>query len=176
MKEIWKDIKGYDGYYQISNLGRVKSLERIICINNTNRKLKDKILTPRYDKKGYLGVALNKNAIARYFKIHRLVANNFINNADNKKQINHKDGNKQNNKVENLEWVTNIENRKHAVDNNLIFQKEVIKYDINNKFLNKFKSGVEAQKITGISRKCISLCCLGKRKTAGGFIWGFANE
>lgn len=119
MKEIeeWKDVPGYLGYYQISNLGRVKSLNRTIVYspskfypNGRVRVLKEKILTPSVDKKGYEFVQLFINGNYRSKKIHRLVAEVFIPNPNNLEQVNHKDENKKNNKVSNLEWCTLIYN------------------------------------------------------------------
>lgn len=112
MIEVWKDIKGYEGLYQVSNLGRVKSLKH----------LKEYFLTYRIEGKGYASVALFKGTVSsrKSYKVHRLVADAFIPNPENKPQINHKDGNKLNNSVENLEWVTNQENIVHAYNNGLI--------------------------------------------------------
>ena len=107
MEEIWKDIKGYEGYYQISNLGRVKSLSR-------KYSPKERILKNQYDKDGYYEIGLTKNKKKQYFRVHRLVAQAFIFNIKNKPQVNHKNGIKDDNRVENLEWCTNQENEKHA--------------------------------------------------------------
>lgn len=107
--EIWKDIKGYEGYYQISNYGDVKSVER----NIIGRNRKEIILKGGFDGK-YFFVILQKNCIKKHFKIHRLVALNFIDNPLNKPEVNHIDGNKLNNHVNNLEWNTMSENQKHA--------------------------------------------------------------
>lgn len=116
MKEIWKDIKGYEGLYQISNLGRVKSL------GNEYRK-KEKYLKLQYSRDGYQRLGLRKSGVAKCEYIHRLVAIAFIPNPLNKPQVNHIDGNKQNNKVNNLEWVTPFENTHHAYKNNLVPHK-----------------------------------------------------
>ena len=102
--EIWKDIKGYEGLYQVSNKGRVKSFHR--------KKIK---LLKRHDFRNYYAVRLYKDGIIENFLVHRLVAEFFIPNPQNKPQVNHKDGNKLNNCVENLEWVTIQENLLHAV-------------------------------------------------------------
>lgn len=101
MQEVWKDIKGYAGYYQVSNFGKVRSLDRT---DNLGRKRKGKTLSPILDKFGYCSVNLLKNSFAQKFKVHRLVANAFLENPSNYSEINHKDENKQNNYACNLEW------------------------------------------------------------------------
>ena len=110
MQEIWKDIEGYEGKYKVSNLGRVKSLQRI---DDNNHPVKEKILKPCSDTigKGYLHVNLGRKGKAK--KIHRLVAETFIKNPENKPEVNHIDGDTKNNKVNNLEWVTHKENCIH---------------------------------------------------------------
>jgi hypothetical protein len=110
MKEEWRPIAGYLWRYHVSNLGRVKSY----CSG------KEKILKPGTKKDGYLFVNLSKNGTSKTYLIHRLVAQAFIPNLDKKTEINHKDGNKQNNCVKNLEWVTHIENCKHASKTGLL--------------------------------------------------------
>lgn len=111
--EIWRNITGYEGYYQISNTGRVKSMERFVKSPSGGLlRLKERIRKPS-NVRGYWGVGLCKDNIKHGFLIHRLVALSFIPNPDNKKEVNHKDGNKQNNHVSNLEWVTSSENSKH---------------------------------------------------------------
>ena len=107
-QEIWKDIEDYNGLYQISSFGRVKS-------TRYNRYLK-----LIFNKKGYARIHLNKKGKLKSFRVHRLVASAFIPNPDNKPQVNHKDGNKTNNCIDNLEWVTNEENYCHAIRNNLV--------------------------------------------------------
>lgn len=109
MEEIWKDIKGYEGLYKISNYGRVESLPK-----NRYGSKKSIILKPFLDKDGYLNIGLCKNNVVTKHKVHRLVAQVFINNCHNKPQVNHKNGIKDDNRVTNLEWVTNGENQKHA--------------------------------------------------------------
>jgi tRNA U55 pseudouridine synthase TruB len=113
--EVWKDIEGYEGYYQVSNLGRVKSLERVVQGGRWGfQKEKSILMGQSTDSYGYKVVGLRK-LTRRHFKVHRLVAIAFIENKDSKDQVNHKNGIKSDNRVENLEWVTAKENNIHAV-------------------------------------------------------------
>ena len=114
MKEEWKDIKGFEGWYQVSNLGEVRSIERQINNNGTLQTYKSHILKPSITKKGYFYVILYKNSKGTHKYIHRLVAEYFIDNPDRLQQVNHIDGYKTNNLVDNLEWCNNSENQKHA--------------------------------------------------------------
>jgi len=116
MSEIWRDINGYEGYYQVSSIGTVKSLERIGC---DGRLIKSRILKPSKSNYGYLRVILYKFSEAKHFSINRLVALTFIPNPENKPQVNHLNGIKTDDRLENLEWVTYSENCKHAYDTGL---------------------------------------------------------
>lgn len=113
-QEIWKDIKGYEGLYQISNLGRVKSLERLCRSPKGNRRVCERILSMSAGKARYYTVPLAKNGVVKSAKIHRLVATHFIPNPMNYPCINHKDENLLNNRVENLEWCSKEENRRYG--------------------------------------------------------------
>jgi len=115
-EEIWKDVVGYEGLYKVSNLGRVKALERkIIKQDGTIRDIrKEIILKIHISDYGYCRVMLSKNGVQNNYRVHRLVAIAFIENPKNKPQVNHIDHDKTNNKVENLEWVSNLENCCHA--------------------------------------------------------------
>lgn len=121
-REIWMDIEDYKGHYQVSNLGKVRSLDRTNKHSeNKIRMIKGRLLKIQINNKrnGYCEISLHKEGFEKRYKIHRLVAIAFIPNPNNKKEVNHIDGNKSNNCVENLEWVTSIENIKHAWDNGL---------------------------------------------------------
>jgi hypothetical protein len=113
--EKWKDIKGYEGYYQVSNLGNVKSLDRVVWNGKVFHKRIGKILKPKGDR--YYELCLTKQGKLKKVYIHRLVAQAFIPNPNNKAEVNHMDGNKVNNHISNLEWCTSKENKKHAWEN-----------------------------------------------------------
>lgn len=183
MEEIWKDIKGYEGLYQISNLGRVKSLARKKQGFKSHYFTKERIL--KNSKIGlYEGVRLYDGKTSKPVTIHRLLAIHFIPKVKGKNCVNHIDGNKLNNKLENLEWCTRAENNIHAWNNNLIKNannkdkhKKVCRVDVfgNTKI---YKSVSEASKENKISKGSISSVCLGIRnlKKAGGYHWYYIEE
>lgn len=118
--EVWKDIKDYEGLYQVSNLGRIKSLEKEVHNRwGTGSVRKERIMNPVVGTNGYYKVSLHREAVIKWFSVHRLMAMAFINNPDNKTHINHKDCNRTNNSLDNLEWCTHAENIKHAWDNGM---------------------------------------------------------
>ena len=122
MEEIWKDIKDYEGIYQVSNQGRVRSLDRTVkYVTGAKRKLHGKIIKVQDDGRGYSQVRLyDKNRKGKTIKVHKLVATNFINNPKKYKEVNHKNGVKDDNSVGNLEWTTRKRNIAHAISNKLI--------------------------------------------------------
>jgi hypothetical protein len=128
MEEIWKDIKGFEGKYSISNFGNVKSLSRKASISNGNyRIMKEKVMKPQVTWNGYHAVVLNDGERHKMYKIHRLVAIHFIANNFNQNEINHIDGNKLNNHISNLEWSNRSKNIKHSYDNGLRHFNEKMK-------------------------------------------------
>lgn len=119
-QEIWKPIQGYEGLYEVSNLGRVKSLERMVNHRYGQRTVRERILKNRPNKRGYHVVLLSENDNLMGFCVHKLVLSAFKEKPKNKPQGNHIDGNKDNNRLSNLEWVTNQENMDHAIDTGLM--------------------------------------------------------
>ena len=180
--EIWKDIKDYENLYQGSNWGRVKSLDRWVKdTNGSLRFYKGRILKPGTNTCGYLQVSLYKNGKEKIFYVHRLVAEAFIPNPNNLPEVNHRDENKQNNSVENLEWCdrlynvrygTGIERQKKKQLNNIKTSKTVVQYTLDGKFIREWKSTAECGR-NGYNQRHVSECCKGKIKKHKNFIWKY---
>jgi hypothetical protein len=199
-QEVWKDIPGYEGYYQVSNFGRVKSLPRKVYNRGGFHVSKEKILKQQLRKDRYYNIHLLKEGVKKIFFVHRLVALAFIPNPNNYPDINHKDENPANNCVNNLEWCTEkynmnygtaIERRKASFAMNESFKKAnatkvrnnsrgaeipIIGTSKKDNSLVSFRSMSEAERITGISKGRISDCCHGRRLSAGGYYWKFLNR
>ncbi len=157
MEEIWKDIQGFEGMYQISNKGRVKSLDRMtIKFDKFSWTVKGRVMVNRIsgkDNNTYYRVDLSLNDIPHHRKIHRLVAQAFIPNPENKKCVNHLDGNKFNNNVENLEWATHSENNKHTYT--LGFKHPRIKWVLDLQMGIYYESAKEAAKAKNLDRSYV---------------------
>lgn len=169
-----KNIEGYDGKYTISDDGVVVSVYRIASIHGKKMKIeKPIILKPGKDKKGYLVVILyDGNGNPKSEKVHRLVANAFIPNPENKRCVCHKDNNPQNNNVNNLYWGTDLENQRQAWNDHLFHsEKPVSQYDMQGNYIRTYKSQNEAGRETNIASANIWKCVHGYRKSAGGYIW-----
>ena len=156
-----KDIKGYEGLYAITSCGKVWSYRA------------QKFLKPVKDKDGYLCVNLTVKRKAKHCAIHRLVAEAYIPNPENKTDINHIDENKEHNYISNLEWISHKDNCNHGTRNKRIAEKNSI--PIYCEELDKvFPSAHEVERQLGIDNSHISMCCRGKRKTCGGYHWRYA--
>lgn len=177
--EQWRDIPGYDGLYQVSNTGRIRKGE--------------KIKAQRKDHGGYLTVWLSKHSEMKCLKVHRLVALAFVPNPERKRTVNHIDGNKQNNRAENLEWATHSENITHANNTGLRTVTDAQRkaasmngkktcdqnrrrkavFCIKDGIRREFESAHEAARFVSGSASAIVACCKGKAKTHKGYEWGY---
>ena len=176
MTEVWKAIDGYEGLYEVSNTGLVRSLN----FNNTSRA---KLLKPRKRQDGYLSVNLCKNGKHKSIMIHRLVASAFIQNPLNLETVNHKDENRANNTVSNLEWLSRKDNINYGTHNKRVAEanvnnpkrsKQVQMFDKSTgDLLTTFPSTKEAERRTSIAQENICHACKGRYKSAGGFVWRY---
>lgn len=178
MKEIWKDIKGYEGLYQVSNLGNVRSVDRVVNYKDGRKRLwKGRILKPKKDRYGYLLCDLCKKSKVKTITIHRLVAETFLPNPNNLPEINHKDENKDNNCVSNLEFCSHLYNMRFgtAIQRRVEkVSKPVLQIDLEtNKIIDGYPSANEAARKLKIDQGGISYCCRGKYKTYKGFKWQY---
>lgn len=170
--ETWKDIVGYEGFYQISNQGNVRSLDRIDCKNHFRKgKACKKILT----EDGYYKVSLNKDSVEKRFFIHRLVAIHFISNPNNLECVNHKDENKTNNCIENLEWCSRSYNNNYGTRNKRIANIQSVKTAMIDKNTGRvlmiFNSAKDAAKYVNGDESSICKVRNKKRKSAYGYRW-----
>lgn len=185
--EIWKEIKDYNGSYEASNYGAIRSLN--YAHTNTTRELKQETT-----KFGYKRVVLCKDGVAKRYLIHRLIAETFIENQDNKPCIDHIDGNRGNNAIDNLRWCTYSENLHNPIthtkrctslsgEHNPMFgvtsekhpnSKKITQYTMDGSHIKQWNSIVDASKSLGLNRCCIKDCCRGRQKSAGGYLWKYA--
>lgn len=174
MEEIWKDIDGYEGLYQVSNLGNVRSL-------NWRKRGIARNLYLKKQNRGYLHVELAKDGKRKAFTVHRLVANAFLENPNGHPIINHKDENKQNNNVENLEWCSISYNVRYSMEKRQTakygrrLDLKIDQFDKDGNFLKRWPNSRAIHVETKMSDWSISECCRGNRKTAHGFIWRYTS-
>ena len=175
--EIWKDVVGYEGYYQVSNKGNVKTIERTVRFGRQSRIVPEIIKEKVPDKRGYLTVMLSKGNKVKNAKIHRLVAEAFIPNPLNLPEVNHKDEDKTNNCVHNLEWCEHLYNVMYGTKLERQSAKKsipIIQYTVDGKPIKEFASSMQAEiELNGKFTGNISKCLNGATKTAFGYIWKF---
>lgn len=197
----WRQIPGYESYLEVNEFGEVRSVERYVNHRNGSLKLvRSKILTPYPDPKGYLKIRTSVNKEKTCIKVHRAVAEAFIPNPDNKPQIDHIDGDKTNNCVENLRWVTNRENYDYSAQNGLRTKsfealkdsqknpevrakasrktvercsKKTYCFSLDGEFIAEYSSGTEAGRAVGGCQSGVSGCCTGKYPTYKNFIFSY---
>lgn len=191
MEEIWKDIQGYEGLYQVSNLGRIKRLSYYTDNLLTNGKSfhKERIKKQSYDKDGYLYCTIWDKDKSKLIRSHRAVCTAFIPNELNKSCVNHKNGIKHDNRLENLEWATNSENDLHAYKTGLrtvnktalgktgyksSTGKIVLQFDKQGNFIKEYGSGRQAEKELNIRNVCA--VCRGEKKSSGNYIWKYKHD
>lgn len=164
-KKEWETVQEYDRY-EVNALGEIR---------HKNRK---RILKPRSNPGGYLYVSFNINGKRRNYAVHRIVASAFIDNPDRLPEVNHKDHNRQNNNVDNLEWVSSSANKSHAnklSTNRHSRGKKISQYTKQGEYIKTFPTITEAAQEIGLTIGAISNCASGRSKTSGGYIWKFAE-
>lgn len=183
MNEEWRDIAISNGGYQISNLGRVRSVCRVAL--NCSRHVHERILKTRVNKSGYEYVCIQVNGKRKAVKIHREVAKAFLDNPNGYEEVNHKDEVKTNNNVNNLEWCTRKYNANYgttklrAVENRLkSYHNEVEQYSLDGSYIRTWNcpAQVEHETNKAMRKQNIVACCHGKYKTSYGYVWKYANS
>lgn len=180
MEEIWRNVKGYEELYQVSNYGQIRSVDRFVGYRykGKQRIYKGRLLK-QVERNGYLSVSLSKGNIIKQKSIHRLVAEAFLPNPSNLPLVNHIDENKKNNMVSNLEWCSCAYNtnygcgRKKQAESQ---QKIVLQYDKDGNLLNQYPSATIAALKNGYNLKTISQCCRGRTKSAYNYIWRYRYD
>ena len=168
--ELWKPIKGYEGYYEVSNLGNIRSVDRMVKHSKGGMRVyKGSILTPTLNVDGYETVHLSKFNVSRMKRVHRLVAEAFIPNPNNLPTVNHKDENKMNNSAENLEWMSIADNIKYSCC------KSINQLSIDGEFIRNWDSASEVSKELNFNASNILRCCKGLRKSAHGYKWCYVE-
>lgn len=186
-KEIWKPVVGYEGLYEVSSIGRIKSLKRVVNNNGGCRIIRELIKKNSIDSHGYEYVWL-WNRSGRTHRVHKLVATAFIPNPESKPCIDHINGNRRDNRVENLRWCTHKENSNFKIAHermlrnapwrgkygaDIPWSRAVFQYDKEGNLIQEFGGVLEASRKTEINHRYISATCRGEQKTAGGFVWKY---
>lgn len=169
--ETWKDVVGYEGRYQVSDKGRVRSLS----VKSRTKFFSGRVLAQSRNKSGYMVVGLSR----KMHSVHNLVASAFIENPNGYDCVNHKDENKANNNADNLEWCTHKYNCNYGTRNERISQnagREIIQYDLCGNELKRWASAAKAAAFYGVARTTITGCCAGRQHTSCGYIWEYVDE
>lgn len=178
VREEWRPMVGYEGYYEVSNLGQIRGVERLInCKNGTRKTIRGKVLKQStHYKNGYKSVMVTVSGNQKRILVHRAVAIAFLENPNDLPEINHKDENKENNAVENLEWCTRQYNNSYgsAKVRGHEKQSKPVKQIKDGKVIAIYPSAMEAARQTGGTQGGISGCCRGELKTSGGYKWELA--
>lgn len=176
--EIWKDVPEFEGCYQVSNEGRIKSLERYVNVcGGGKRLLPERIIKPTVCRNGYLELQASRKGKKKVFLLHRLVAMLFIENPDNLPEVNHKDENRINCSAKNLEWCTSKYNANYGTRNERCAapqRRPVKQYTKEGKLIREWKSIKDASRECNFDDSAIIRCCKGKQKTSYGFVWQYA--
>lgn len=180
MSEVFIAIKGYEGLYEISNKGNIKSLQKY---RGTGYScfIPERLMQPKSNGLGYLRIFLSKNSIKEPFYIHRLVAQHFVENSDGLPEVNHENGDKNCNEYWNLKWCTRKENEEHAwntglktmIGSNHFRSIGIAQLDLKGNVIKEWVNGSEVQRVLGYSTSHISKCCRNSSKTAYGFKWAY---
>ena len=178
-------LKSKFEFYEVSNEGLVRSVDKMVkCKGNSTRVCKGKLLKMVIDKDGYYTVCIHDNGAQFPYFVHRLVAEAFIPNSDNLPVVDHINGNRQDNRVENLRWFTVPKNnstelarkrKSEAARKREDNKKQIIQYAINGGLIGIYNSTMEAERNTNVDHSTIIRCCKNKQKTAGGYIWKYKN-
>lgn len=178
MEEIWKPLVDWEGLYEVSNLGNVRSLDRYVTQNGYKKFCRGQILKPTLHKSNYLMVTLRNSGIQKVSKVHQLVMNTFNPNTSNQKlEINHIDGNTTNNRLDNLEWCTHKQNMQHASKHHLLSTyKPIYQYDLDGNFIRRWDSMNEARDFYHLGINSLRNACKRKSGIHKGFIWKYADK
>ena len=180
-KEYWKPVVGYEGLYEVSNWGRVKSIDKIINHYPSGKSIRrGKLISLHNDGNGYLTVCLCKNGISKSYKVHRLVAEAFIPNPNNYPCVNHRNEIKTDNRVENLEYCSYSYNNTYGTRlqkvsekmTNGKLSKPVLQYTLDGQFVREWPSTMECER-NGFNHSAVAACCRGKLKNYKGFLWEY---
>lgn len=178
--EVWKPVRGYEEYYEVSNLGRIKSVYRLTVFKDgRKRRFYGKILATRsVNNSGYLTVGLHDSGKTKTFLVHRIVAEAFVSNPYGRDEVNHIDQDKLNNSASNLEWCTHKENTNHGDEIERGARKQrrsFYQLDMDGNLIKVWHGFKQMQRETGYQRASVYRCCVGQRESYKGYKWKYAE-